>query len=1313
MARKKRDFDYMDLYNPNYRNIKANMFDGISGSSVLNLQGQNGINTDWNFGQQQNNITAPNTMYSNFTTVNGGTHVDNYTDPLQSEYHRVNPIKYLTMSEPERMRQNQLRQEARQEKIEAKQEAKQNDKQQEGNGFGMWGNVINGAANAMITAFQDDNANTATKVATALGVPELGKIWSADLEKGNNQLDYVKSKINDASNRLIQDSNDTQGAFSAIKNNNQLNLINANPSKQLSWRDFRGNLFKKGAVATLQGASAGSIGGPWGALGGATVGTLGALFGGIGAKKRAKRAFDEYKDKINYLQNYANNFNALQRLNRQQSNENLLNNGLKQQRIQDLANINAYGGNINNYNNIAAMGGQFDFNLSPNMVDLQNQSLVNQKYKYMNQIQPTGFNKSNYNMEYACGGKLNKFDFGGSMNGVDIPTGMQSYENGGSHEENPNGGIQVGVDNQGTPNLVEEGEFRWNDYVFSNRIDVDLDILSDFNVPTKKQGKKSDKGKLSYADFAKKMAKKAGNLNDPITKDTINENMKRVSQAQDFQKAQMNSDNQLADYKNALKNQTQGNPMYGSMKYSGLGNVNHGLNDGSSSLESVDNSTLSNVNRSGNEMMAAYGGKLFWDGGDIENMSPRELYAIFGTTDLNIIQNMINQSKTTPEITDKPMVDANGNIISVNPETGELFANGIPTGQSLDPSTLDVNQQGNNNYKWTNINGVTSINPLYNLDVNLGFGQTQNGVLGNDNIYNQQFGLGIRPDYVANNNPNYTTEAVSTYGKNVNGQVQYDPNGNPVMLYPNTFKGMNGKEQTINSTFGSPMNSTFTLQPVNVDNMGFYNLGNNNSINNTNNSSNNNQSPNNISSPTNESSYSKISYSGKITGNNSNTNENIPEFPPAESTQEGLPNTKNQAGIVDNRNLEEKYAQYATAYRPNIPTLNTNGLYAQLGKGFAKNLYNWAGLANTDYKPNYKPEQDLRALGKTGYVPRTADHSGMYRAADLYDINLANNSAQAQAQATSRAMGNVNDRNQAMAGRLAADYNATLGIGNNYQTMFNTNSASRRDAYNDNKQTEQTNVAVNNDMYRDNQNAGIQAKNFELNALTSANQMQWAKDQYADTQNRISALNKQSDTARMVDNQINFLVDKAKENAYYNIKNKDPRQMYWNDPSTGDWYFNGDNGYYNNLRKAMYGKINSLDTISNEELFAMADKKGWNNITKEDMQDVIDRQTEREKKISDDKKSKDAQDLRNAQIKYKQMLANIRAVNPDYNPGFKDTDFTTADDWLTGYNGLNTYWLSAINPYLSNRNVNNENAYGGKLKTNKHNKKHSYDYMAI
>ena len=66
----------------------------------------------------------------------------------------------------------------------------------------------------------------------------------------------------------------------------------------------------------------------------------------------------------------------------------------------------------------------------------------------------------------------NKKADGGNL----FTNGVTTIGNGGTHESNPYEGVQMGVDPQGIPNLVEEGEVIYDDYVFSNRI-RDLTIL--------------------------------------------------------------------------------------------------------------------------------------------------------------------------------------------------------------------------------------------------------------------------------------------------------------------------------------------------------------------------------------------------------------------------------------------------------------------------------------------------------------------------------------------------------------------------------------------------------------------------------------------------------------------------------------------------------------------------------------------------------------------------------------------------------------------------------------------------------------------
>lgn len=101
--------------------------------------------------------------------------------------------------------------------------------------------------------------------------------------------------------------------------------------------------------------------------------------------------------------------------------------------------------------------------------------------------------------------------FGGPLqtNGSDWSNGIISVEAGGTHEKNPIGGVPMGIGENGKPNLVEEGEVIYNDYVFTNR----------FKVPFKLR-KKHKLGKdITFAEAVTKIQKESEERpNDPISK---------------------------------------------------------------------------------------------------------------------------------------------------------------------------------------------------------------------------------------------------------------------------------------------------------------------------------------------------------------------------------------------------------------------------------------------------------------------------------------------------------------------------------------------------------------------------------------------------------------------------------------------------------------------------------------------------------------------------------------------------------------------------------------------------------------------------
>ena len=127
-----------------------------------------------------------------------------------------------------------------------------------------------------------------------------------------------------------------------------------------------------------------------------------------------------------------------------------------------------------------------------------------------------------------------KFALGGDMqtNGSDFSDGLQVISAGGSHESNPYDGVQLGTDAQGKPNLVEEGETIFDDYVFSKRIKADAQTKKKFHV-----GKSAD---ISYADLSKKLEKESAERpNDAISIAGLEKQMHDLADEQERQKSEM------------------------------------------------------------------------------------------------------------------------------------------------------------------------------------------------------------------------------------------------------------------------------------------------------------------------------------------------------------------------------------------------------------------------------------------------------------------------------------------------------------------------------------------------------------------------------------------------------------------------------------------------------------------------------------------------------------------------------------------------------------------------------------------------------
>lgn len=226
--------------------------------------------------------------------------------------------------------------------------------------------------------------------------------------------------------------------------------------------------------AIMSGASAGMAFGPIGAAVGAGVGLLGSIggmwAGNVKAGKEASRLNKEAEAaQKEYLANFSNN-------------------------AQNIAQSNFNRAALN----LAAFGGM----LKDNNIN--------------------SFLKSRVRLA-AFGG-----DMMSPMGRTDgFTNGVTKVDEGGSHETNPFDGVMMGVDPQGTPNLVEEGEVIFNDYVFSNRLSPTEEELESVKLPRKY-------AKKPYSKIAWDIQKESQeNPLDKISKNTLVDSMMKLTTLQE------------------------------------------------------------------------------------------------------------------------------------------------------------------------------------------------------------------------------------------------------------------------------------------------------------------------------------------------------------------------------------------------------------------------------------------------------------------------------------------------------------------------------------------------------------------------------------------------------------------------------------------------------------------------------------------------------------------------------------------------------------------------------------------------------------
>lgn len=360
----------------------------------------------------------------------------------------------------------------------------------------------------------------------------------------------IEEGIKDQDSTIVGASSNTD----LISEWNSLNRI----KDDYSWKDIRGGSNGQRGINTLSSTASGittgaSIGGPIGAVVGGAVGLGSALTGWLTGNRKAKKKARKLNQQAKEANERALNAFEVRAENIDTQND-----------FNMLANYSAYGGPLDFGG--GAIGYEFDNRYLNNqeMSAIAKQKLNSLPNSFQALPEMNTYNafaegggihikeKNKGKFTKYCGGKVteacirkgknssnpttrkratfadnarNWNAFGGWLNtqGGDFTNGVTFIDEGGSHEENPYQGVQIGVDPEGAPNLVEQGEVVYDDYVFSDRMEIPNDIRKEYKL----------RGK-TFAKAAKSAQRESEERpNDPLSKRGLQASMSRIAQAQE------------------------------------------------------------------------------------------------------------------------------------------------------------------------------------------------------------------------------------------------------------------------------------------------------------------------------------------------------------------------------------------------------------------------------------------------------------------------------------------------------------------------------------------------------------------------------------------------------------------------------------------------------------------------------------------------------------------------------------------------------------------------------------------------------------
>jgi hypothetical protein len=160
----------------------------------------------------------------------------------------------------------------------------------------------------------------------------------------------------------------------------------------------------------------------------------------------------------------------------------------------------------------------------------QFETMQNPSFKYGGSFNNPGFKALPTNVQAKI--KANSFADGGPM------AQLTEFNAGGTHEQNPIGGIPQGMAPNGQVNLVEQGETKLNseDYVFSDSLKVDKETVNAFGLSKNLIGK-------TFADASKTLNRPTSRReNDTIEENAIKRDLDNLMAAQEFYKQEQVDD---------------------------------------------------------------------------------------------------------------------------------------------------------------------------------------------------------------------------------------------------------------------------------------------------------------------------------------------------------------------------------------------------------------------------------------------------------------------------------------------------------------------------------------------------------------------------------------------------------------------------------------------------------------------------------------------------------------------------------------------------------------------------------------------------